>query len=158
MEEILEMREEDQTANRKQIVIFQLGEEEYGINILQTKEIIKPSKITNVPNTPDYVLGVINLRGQIVPVIDLRKRFAIAATETTDKQRVITIEVRDSLIGLVVDSVNGVVWLNMNELEPAPEIAGGIEQEFIEGVGKIEDRLLVLIDLEKLLFGNDQEG
>lgn len=158
MEEILEMREEDQTANRKQIVIFQLGKEEYGINILQTKEIIKPSKITNVPNTPDYVLGVINLRGQIVPVIDLRKRFAIAATETTDKQRVITIEVRDSLIGLVVDSVNGVVWLNMNELEPAPEIAGGIEQEFIEGVGKIEDRLLVIIDLEKLLFGNDQEG
>lgn len=158
MEEILEMREENQTANRKQIVIFQLGGEEYGINILQTKEIIKPSKITNVPNTPDYVLGVINLRGQIVPVIDLRKRFAIADTEATEKQRVITIEVRDSLIGLVVDSVNGVVWLNMNELEPAPEIAGGIEQEFIEGVGKIEDRLLVIIDLEKLLFGNDQEG
>ncbi len=140
------------SSDKNQFVIFQLGDEEYGVNITQAKEIIKPSKITNVPNTNDYILGVINLRGQIVPVVDLRRRFNIKASEHTGKKRIITVEVRGNLIGLVVDGVNEVVWVDMNELEPAPEVSSGIKQEFIEGVGKFDDRLLILIDLDKLLF------
>lgn len=143
-----------QSTNKRQFVIFQLGDEEYGVNITQAKEIIKPSKITNVPNTDEHILGVINLRGQIVPVVDLRKRFNIKSSieNEKDKERIITVEVRENLIGLVVDGVNEVVWVDWDELEPAPEVSGGIKQEFIEGVGKIDDRLLILVDLERLLF------
>ncbi|ACL69518.1 chemotaxis protein CheW [Halothermothrix orenii] len=136
---------------RKQFVIFQLGEEEYGVSITNSKEIIKPTKITNVPNTPDYVLGVINLRGQIVPVVDLRKRFNIKGADT-DKQRIITVEVKGNLIGLMVDGVNEVVWFEESKIESAPEVDTDIKQEYIAGIGKIDERLIVLIDLEKLLF------
>ncbi len=143
-------KEDLQMEGRSQLVIFQLGEEEYAVDITQSKEIIKTSKITNVPNTPDYVRGVINLRGQIVPVVDLRKRFDISGN--LDKEKIITVEVRESLIGLVVDDVNEVFWFDMEELEPAPEVEGGIKQEFVRGVLKRDERLLVLIDLDKLLF------
>ena len=153
MEAVLEIEKDYQPENKKQIVIFQLGTEEYAVDITHSREIIKPTKITKVPNTPDYVRGVINLRGQIVPVIDLRKRFnIIVGTADKKKERIITIESRETLVGLVVDSVNEVFWLNLTELEPAPEIEGGIKQEFIQGVGKKDDRLLVLIDMERLLF------
>jgi purine-binding chemotaxis protein CheW len=135
---------------KSQLVVFQLGEEEYAVDITQSKEIIKITKITNVPNTPDYVRGVINLRGQIVPVVDLRKRFNIQGR--CEKEKIITVEVRESLIGLVVDAVNEVFWFDMEELEPAPEVEGGIKQEFVRGVLKRGERLLVLIDLNKLLF------
>ncbi len=142
---------------QRQFVIFQIGREEYGVNITQAKEIIKPSKITNVPNTEEHILGVINLRGQIVSVVDLRKRFNMVIDEDEDEHlRIITVLVRDNLIGLMVDAVNEVVWLSEDEIEPAPEVAGGIKQEFLQGVGKVNDRLLVLIDLEKLLFDNEE--
>lgn len=139
-------------AAQNQLVIFQLGDEEYAVDIKQAKEIIKLSKITKVPNTPDYVRGVVNLRGQIVPVVDLKDRFNISSA--SNKERIITVEVRDSLIGLVVDAVNEVFWYNLDELEPSPEVAGGIKQEFIKGVVKRSERLLVLVDLESLLFEN----
>ncbi len=135
---------------KSQLVVFQLGEEEYAVDITQSKEIIKISKITNVPNTPDYVRGVINLRGQIVPVVDLRKRFNIPGE--SKKEKIITVEVKESLIGLVVDAVNEVFWFDMEELETAPEVEGGIKQEYVKGILKRDGRLLVLIDLNKLLF------
>lgn len=149
----------DNTGNKDQFVVFQLGSEEYGVNISQAKEIIKPKNITNVPNTPEHVLGVINLRGQIVPVVDMKKRFSIELEETeeTDSSRIITVEVNDALIGIKVDGVNEVVWLDQDKLEPAPEVAGGVRQEYLIGIGKIEDRLLVLVDLNKILFEDTDE-
>jgi len=138
------------TEGRNQLVVFQLGKEEYAVDITQSKEIIKIDKITNVPNTPDYVRGVINLRGQIIPVVDLRKRFNIS--DQCQREKVITVEVNDTLIGLVVDAVNEVFWFDLEELAPAPEVDGGIKQEFIKGVIQRGERLLVLIDLKKLLF------
>lgn len=135
---------------RNQIVIFQLGEEEYAVDIIQSKQIIKVSKITPVPNTPEYIKGVINLRGQIVPVVDLRKRFDISGN--SENERIITVEVRGSLIGLIVDNINEVLWYEADELEPAPEVDGGIKQEYVKGVVKRDERLLVLIDLDKMLF------
>lgn len=149
----------DNTGNKDQFVVFQLGTEEYGVNISQAKEIIKPKNITNVPNTPEHVLGVINLRGQIVPVVDMKKRFSIEldSSEETDSSRIITVEVNDALIGIKVDGVNEVVWLDQDKLEPAPEVAGGVRQEYLIGIGKIEDRLLVLVDLNKILFEDTDE-
>ena len=148
----------DNAGNRDQFVIFQLGSEEYGVNISQAKEIIKPKNITNVPNTPEHVLGVINLRGQIVPVIDMKKRFSIELNDKQDdSSRIITVEVNDALIGIKVDGVNEVVWLDQDKLEPAPEVAGGLRQEYLIGIGKIGDRLLVLVDLNKILFEDSDE-
>lgn len=155
----LAQAEEKQDVQRDQYVIFQIGPEEYGVDINAVKEIIKPTKITNVPNTVKHVLGVINLRGQIVPVVDLRRKFNFETqNKKSTKQRIITVEVRDALIGLFVDDVNEVVWLNKEEIEPAPEVAGGIKQEFLDGVGKFEDRLLVLIQLDKLLFADEEKN
>lgn len=155
MEAVLEQEKQIKNNGQKQIVIFQLGEEEYAVDIIQSKEIIKVSKITPVPNTPSYVRGVINLRGQIVPVVDLRRRFNIPGV--SNKERIITVEVRDTLIGLVVDGVNEVFWFDMKDLEPAPQVEGSIKQEFIQGVARKEDRLLVIVDLERLLFENKDE-
>lgn len=140
----------NQVADRNQIVVFQLEEEEYAVDITQSKQIIKISKITPVPNTADYIRGVINLRGQIVPVVDLRKRFNVEGSG--EKERIITVEIRESLIGLVVDNINEVLWYEEGELEPAPEVEGGIKQEYIKGVVKRGDRLVVLIDLNKMLY------
>lgn len=148
------LEEKDYTSEKKQIVIFQLAGEEYAVDITQSKQIIKISNITPVPNTPDYVRGVINLRGQIVPVVDLRKRFMIEGNG--NRERIITVEVRDILIGLVVDSINEVLWYDSEkELELAPEVSGGIKQELVKGIVKRENRLIVLIDLERLLFENN---
>ncbi|MFI5360109.1 MAG: chemotaxis protein CheW, partial [Halanaerobiales bacterium] len=96
-------------SERKQVVVFELADEEYAVDITQSKQIIKVSKITPVPNTPAYVRGVINLRGQIVPVVDLRKRFGINSG-TGEKERIITIEYEDMLIGLLVDDIKEVLW------------------------------------------------
>ena len=153
----LAQEEIQEKTSRNQYVIFQIGPEEYGVDIDSVKEIIKPTKITNVPNTDEHVLGVINLRGQIVPVVDLHQKFNFdVINDEEKKQRIITAEVRDALIGLFVDDVHEVVWLNKSEIQPAPEVAGGIRQEFLEGVGKINDRLLVLIELDKLLFAEKE--
>lgn len=141
---------ENYNSKRNQIVIFQLGKEEYAVDIIQSKQIIKISKITPVPNTPEYIRGVINLRGQIVPVVDLRRRFDIDGI--AQNERIITVEIKDSLIGLVVDNINEVLWFDLEELEPAPEVDGGIRQEYVMGVVKRGERLLVLIDLNKMLF------
>lgn len=156
--EIITTEEElGQEFDTQQIVVFQLNNEEYAVNIKQSKQIIKIAKITPVPNTPNYIRGVINLRGQIVPVVDLKKRFSISGRG--DKERIITVEVRNTLIGLVVDNINGVLWYNPEkELEPAPEVSGDIKNEFIKGVVKKEERLIVLIDLDKMLFEKKQNN
>lgn len=151
------LREDElmEDSERKQVVVFLLTDEEYAVDITQSKQIIKVSKITPVPNTPEYVRGVINLRGQIVPVVDLRKRFNI--TGAVEKERIITIEYEDILIGLLVDDIKEVLWYDIEkELESAPEIDSAVRQDFIKGVIKKGKRLIVLIDLEKLLFDNRQ--
>lgn len=151
------LREDElmEDSERKQVVVFLLADEEYAVDITQSKQIIKVSKITPVPNTPEYVRGVINLRGQIVPVVGLRKRFNI--TGAVEKERIITIEYEDILIGLLVDDIKEVLWYDIEkELESAPEIDSAVKQDFIKGVIKKGKRLIVLIDLEKLLFDNRQ--
>jgi len=140
-----------------QLVTFKLGDEEFGVDILRVQEINKMMNITKIPNAPEFVEGVINLRGKIIPVIDLRKRMDFNRKEWDSKTRIIVTELDGKVVGFVVDSVSEVLRIPENTIEPPPAMISGIESEYIEGVGKIEDRLLILLNLEKVLSGKDKE-
>ncbi|HHU70259.1 MAG TPA: chemotaxis protein CheW [Thermoanaerobacterales bacterium] len=135
----------------KQVVVFELGDEEYGVDILQVKTIERLMNITRVPKAPDFVEGVINLRGEVVPVIDLRKRFELPARERTEDNRIIIVNIDSITVGMIVDSASEVLHLPESQIEPAPKMISGIDSDFISGVGKINDRLLILLDLSKVL-------
>lgn len=135
----------------RQFVEFKLGDEEYGIDILQVKTIERMMPITRVPKTPDFVEGVINLRGEIVPVIDLKKRFDLPPGEVTDSTRIIIASIDDLTVGMIVDAATEVIQLSQDDIEPAPPIIGGIDANYLDGVGKIDGRLLILLNVAKLL-------
>jgi len=149
----------EQAKDRKQFVTFKIGSEDYGILIQKVKEIIRPKRITQVPNTDEYVLGVINLRGQIVPVVNLKEKLNldVQSIKSEEEERIITVEIDDALIGIRVDEVNEVIWLDEETIEPPPEVAGGIRQEYLRGVGRKEGELLVLVDLESLLAAEKEK-
>ncbi|HYH04107.1 MAG TPA: chemotaxis protein CheW [Bacillota bacterium] len=139
-------------SESKQLVIFKLAEEEYGVDILQAKEIEKLEQdITRVPKSPVFVEGVINLRGEIVPIIDLRKRFGLATRPICPDTRVIIVEINDSQIGMIVDQVVEVVRINVSEIMQAPDITKTVDSYFINGVANIGNRLIVLLNLERTL-------
>ena len=129
------------------VVVFQLKEKEYAIPIQQVRGIEKILHITRVPNTAHFVKGVINLRGVVTPIIDLRARFDIEESDYTDDSRIIIVNFDDLEVGLIVDIANDVIDIPSASLEPRPEVVGTEEAEFITGVAKIEKRLLILIDL-----------
>ncbi len=141
----------------KQFVIFKIGDEEYGVEILQAREIVRYQKLTRVPNSPDFVLGVCNVRGQIIPIVDLRERFGLAGKPKEQERRIITVQVEEEIIGLLVDEVVEVVWLPVDNIEAPPPIAGGIEREYLKGVGKLDEQLIIILDLEKILTTNEVE-
>jgi purine-binding chemotaxis protein CheW len=143
------------TENIRQFVEFKLGEEEYGVDILQVKTIERMMSITRVPKAPQFVEGVINLRGEIVPVIDLKKRFDLPISRETDNTRIIIVTVDDITVGMIVDSANEVIQLSQDAIEPAPSIIGGIDSDFLEGVGKMDGKLLIILDLSKILKSNE---
>jgi len=137
-----------------QIVTFSLSQEEFGVDILLVQEIIRPAPITEVPNTPRFVEGVINLRGNVVPVIDLRKRLNIPTVET----RIVIIELEKRVTGFVVDSVSKVITVPAGSVQSAPDmIMSGVESEYITGVCRIEDRLIILLDFSKILTTDEQK-
>lgn len=133
-----------------QLAVFRLGSEEFGVDITQVREIIKVPAITRIPNSPPFIEGVINLRGQITTVMDLRKRLGIA-TSKANENRIIIVEVGKNTIGMIVDSVTEVLRLPSNDIEETPTAASGVDAEYIRGVGKLKDRLLILLDLNKVL-------
>lgn len=135
----------------RQFVEFKLGEEEYGVDILQVKTIERMMPITRVPKAPPFVEGVINLRGEIVPVIDLKKKFDLAQSGITDNTRIIIVTLEDITVGMIVDSATEVIQLPQEAIEPAPSITGGIDSNFLDGVGKIDGQLLILLNLSKVL-------
>ena len=134
-----------------QLVTFRIGEEEFGVDILLVQEIIRKMNITRVPRAPDFVEGVINLRGKVIPIIDLRKRFGLETKEYDKNTRFIVIEINDMIVGFVVDSVSEVLRIPSDTVEPPPPVVSGLDSEYISGVGKLEDRLLILLDLDRLL-------
>lgn len=133
-----------------QLVTFAISEEEFGIDILRVQEIIRMMPITKVPNSPHSVEGVINLRGKVIPVIDLRKRFSMEFHAHDSQTRIVVIEIHGMIVGFVVDQVSEVLRIQSNTVEPPPPVVSGVESEYIKGVGKLEGRLLILLDLEKL--------
>lgn len=134
------------------IIAFKLGEEEYGVEVSQIQEIVKLRDITRVPKAPYYIRGVMNLRGNVIPVIDLRKRFSLPSKETTDQTRIIVFDIKGVKFGIMVDAVSEVIRLPRENIEPPPPIAmGGIESSYIRGVGKLQNKLIILLDLEKAL-------
>lgn len=134
-----------------QWVTFQLEEETYGINVMQVQEVLRYSEIAPVPGAPDYVLGIINLRGNVVTVLDTRTRFGLPTHEVTDNSRVVIIEAEQQVIGILVDSVAEVVYLRSSEIDSAPNVGTEESAKFIQGVSNREGELLILVDLNKLL-------
>lgn len=151
------LREDSSGKGEIQLVVFSLHGEEFGVDIKQVKEVLKLTQITNLPHTAEYIQGVINLRGDVIPVINLRKRFGILDDEE-DKtsSRIIIVEIEGELIGLIVDSVSEVLRLPMESVEfPSSPVAGS-KSEFLEGVGKYQDRLLIILKLIKILSTQDR--
>ena len=141
-----------------QLVTFSIGEEEFGVDILKVQEIIRTMEITKVPRAEKFVEGVINLRGKVIPIIDLRRRFGLVSKPHDKHTRIIVIEISNMIVGFVVDSVSEVLRIPASTVEPPPPVVAGVESEYIAGVGKLQDRLLILLDLDKLLSGNDLEA
>ncbi len=138
-----------------QWVTFRLDGETYGINVMQVQEVLRYSEIAPVPGAPSYVLGIINLRGNVVTVIDTRHRFGLESGEITDNTRIVIIEAESHVIGILVDSVAEVVYLRQSEIEIAPNVGNEESAKFIQGVCHKNDELLILIELNKLLTGNE---
>ncbi|MCG6328382.1 chemotaxis protein CheW [Vibrio alginolyticus] len=138
-----------------QWVTFQLEEETYGINVMQVREVLRYTEIAPVPGAPDYVLGIINLRGNVVTVIDTRSRFGLMEGEVTDNTRIIVIESERQVIGILVDSVAEVVYLRSSEIDTTPSVGTDESAKFIQGVSNRDGKLLILVDLNKLLTDDE---
>jgi purine-binding chemotaxis protein CheW len=134
-----------------QWVTFRLDDETYGINVMQVQEVLRMTEIAPVPGAPDYVLGIINLRGNVVTVVDTRKRFSLPAKEPDDATRIVIIEADKHIVGILVDSVAEVVNLRASEIETAPNVGNDEGSKYIQGLFSREDGILILVDLNKLL-------
>jgi purine-binding chemotaxis protein CheW len=135
-----------------QFVVFRVGDEEFAVDIKRVKEIIRVREATRIPRTPSYIQGVINLRGDVIPVIDLRRRFELESIEVTGDTRTIIIEVGKDLVGFIVDSVTEVLRIVEDEVEPPPNNVAGLRSEYLLGVGKVDGRLIIILDVDKLLI------
>jgi purine-binding chemotaxis protein CheW len=142
-----------------QLVTFKLGNEEFGVDILKVQEINRMMVITRIPNAPPFIEGVINLRGKIIPIVDLRKKlgFDNGNGEYEKTTRIIVVELDGLVLGFIVDSVSEVLRIPENTIEPPPSIVGGVESDYIEGVGKLDNRLLILLELKKLFTSTDRK-
>ncbi len=138
-----------------QLVSFHVGGEEFGLDILRVQEIIRIQPLTRVPNSPDFVDGVINLRGKVIPVIALRKRIGLPEQAHDKQTRIVVIEVNGNVLGFIVDSVSEVLRIPADTVEPPPRL-GKVEREYVSGVGKLDDRLLILLDVDRLMSESDQ--
>lgn len=138
-----------------QLVSFKIGREEFGVDILRVQEIIKMLQITSVPNTSDFIEGVVNLRGKVIPVVDLRTKLGIVKKVHDKDTRIVVVELDDKTVGFIVDEVNEVLRIPKSITEAPPEMVSTIHSDFITAVGKLEDRLIILLDLEKTLSTND---
>ncbi len=141
----------------EQLVVFELAGESYGVDIGAVNTIIRMQAITRVPRTPDYVEGIINLRGSIIPVIDLRKRFVLSAEDQTIASRIVVVEALGQMIGVVVDAVTETLSISSDAIEPPSPIVTSVDSTYVRGIGKLDNRLIILLDLDKVLSGNEAD-
>lgn len=144
------MKQKESTKSN-QYVLFKLDDEDYGIEIEYVKTIEKTLNITRVPNTKPYVKGVINLRGEVIPVISLRERFGLPVKDNNNDTRIIIVSIKDYVVGLIVDSSSEVIHLDDNEIDNPPSVGGVNNVEFIKGIGKKDGKLIMLLNLKKVL-------
>jgi len=134
---------------------FRLGAEEYAVDILKVQEIREHDAVTRIANAPDFIKGVVNLRGNIVPIVDLRLRFNLDTREQAGAGVVIVLNIAGRVIGMVVDGVSDVVSLSADEILPAPQMGTALDTEFLLGIGTIDERMLILLDIERLLSSDE---
>jgi purine-binding chemotaxis protein CheW len=150
-----DLDDEDEDTQKDKFLTFRVGKEDYGLEIYHVTEIIGIQKITEVPDMPDYVKGVINLRGKVIPIMDVRKRFNFEERAYDDRTCIIVVHINDTSLGLVVDTVKEVSDIPEKDIQPPPDIAEGNRQFFIRGLGKVEEEVKILLDAEKLLSKSD---
>jgi purine-binding chemotaxis protein CheW len=139
-----------------QVVSFALGSEEYGVDIAQVQEINRMVTVTHVPQAAQFMEGVINLRGRLIPIIDLRTRFGMERAERTKNTRIVVTEIGSKRLGMVVDSVSEVLRIPVEQIEDAPDLVAGVDTEYIRGVGKLDDRLIILLDLGRVISADEK--
>lgn len=141
-------------AEEMQLVVFKLKQQdmvcEYGVSVTTVQEIIPMTPPTKLPQTPDFIEGIINLRGRVIPIIDLKKRFNMGTSDLTAESRSVVVEVGGKTVGIIVDEVSEVMRLPLDNIEPPPAVMGAIASEYITGVGKLDNRLLILLDMDKI--------
>ncbi len=142
-------------AQNREFLVFSLGEEEYAIDILKVQEIRGYENVTRIANAPEFIKGVTNLRGIIVPIVDLRIKFHLDKVEYGGQTVVIVVNVADRVVGIVVDGVSDVMTLTPEQIKPAPEFGVTLSSDFLSGLGSLEDRMLVLVDIDKLLTSEE---
>lgn len=138
-----------------EFLTFTLGDEEYGVEILKVQEIRGYETVTTIANAPEFIKGVINLRGVIVPIVDMRIKFGLGKAEYNQFTVVIILNVANRVVGMVVDGVSDVLTLASDQIRPAPEFGGGLDTEYIIGLGTVDQRMLILMDIERLMTGED---
>ncbi|MFY4728992.1 chemotaxis protein CheW [Nitrospira sp. BLG_2] len=143
------------TTDSSQFLTFNLGNEFYGVDILRVQEIKGYTAVTKIPNTPAHIKGVLNLRGTIVPIVELRTKFSLPTIEYTTFTVIIVVVVRDKVMGLVVDSVSDVLNIDAKEIQPAPKFGAKVDVTFINGIGKSGDKLVALLDIDRLLMDGE---
>ncbi len=150
---------EGQAADGKsrELLTFTLGSEEYGIDILKVQEIRGYDAVTTIANTPDFIKGVINLRGIIVPIVDMRIKFHLGNITYNELTVVIILNIANRVVGIVVDGVSDVIALTADQLKPAPEFSAALDTQYITGLGTVDDRMIIVMDIEKLMTSRDMD-
>ena len=146
---------ESVSSQELQLVIFRLASEEYGLPITKVQEINRLVPITKLPQAPAFMEGIINLRSQIIPIVDLRKRFQLTSGERDENNRIIVVEVNGQVVGIIVDAVHEVVSMQLDKIEPPPP-SFILDSQYINGVGKFDDRLIILLDIDKILTSQEE--
>jgi purine-binding chemotaxis protein CheW len=145
-------------TTEEQVVVFSLADELYGLDISRVQGIIKMPEVTRVPRAAEFVEGVINLRGEIVPIIDLRKRFGLAHHKDSVDTRIINVEMGDHLVGLIVDAVEEVLNIPSDVIEPPPDLVTTVDSAYLRSIAKLQDRLVILLDLDRVLSTAEQQA
>ena len=150
-EAVVQEQRHNETSGTMQLVSFRLAQEEYGIEITKVQEIILMGEITRVPQTPHYIKGLINLRSTVIPIVDLRLRFTLKEAEATDETRIMVVNVMGKTIGIIVDAVSEVLRISQEQIAPPPPTVAGLEKDYLTGLVKLESRMLIMLDIDKIL-------